>query len=113
MNKSLIAGAALAVAAASPALAADLPFKAVEPVRAFTWTGCYAGGHIGGAQAQKDVTDPVQLVQDGFLGLGTTVGVTTVTAQPTGSVLGGQAGCDYQMSTWVVGFEAAVSASFG
>jgi outer membrane immunogenic protein len=87
MNKSLLAGAVIAVAAASPALAADLPFK-VEPLRAFTWTGCYAGGHVGGAQANKDVTDPVQLVQDGFLGAGTTVGVTTVTAQPTGSVIG-------------------------
>jgi outer membrane immunogenic protein len=113
MNKSLLAGAVIAVAAASPGLAADLPLKAIEPVPVFTWTGCYAGGHIGGAQANKDVTDPVQLVQDGFLGLGTTIGVTTVTAQPTGLVLGGQIGCDYAFrGNWVVGFEGAVSASY-
>lgn len=112
MNKSVIAGATLALAAASPALAADLPLKAIEPVRTFSWTSCYAGGHVGGAEARKDVTDPVQLVQDSFLGLGTTVGVTTLNAQPTGLIVGGQAGCDYQMSRWVVGFEAAVSGSF-
>jgi outer membrane immunogenic protein len=114
MNKSLLASAALAAAvAAAPALAADLPFKAVEPLHAFTWTGCYAGGHVGGAQANKDVTDPVQLVQDGFLGAGTTVGVTTVTVQPTGLILGGQIGCDYQFpGSWVVGFEGAVTASY-
>jgi outer membrane immunogenic protein len=114
MNKSFLASAALAATvAAAPALAANLPFKGVEPVPAFTWTSCYAGGHVGGAQAQKDVTDLVQLVQDQFLGAGTTVGVTTVTAQPTGLVLGGQIGCDYAFSgNWVVGFEGAVSASY-
>lgn len=114
MNKSLLASAALAAAvAAAPALAADLPLKAVEPLRAFTWTGCYAGGHVGGSQANKDVTDPVQLVQDEFLGAGTTVGVTTVTAQPTGLIVGGQIGCDYQFpGRWVVGFEGAVTGSF-
>jgi outer membrane immunogenic protein len=114
MNKSLLASAAFAtVIAASSAFAADLPLKAVEPVRAFTWTGCYAGGHVGGAQAQKDVTDPVQLVQDSFLGLGTTVGVTTVTAQPTGLIFGGQIGCDYQFpGSWVLGFEGAVTGSY-
>jgi outer membrane immunogenic protein len=103
MNKSLLASAAIAVAiAASPSLAADLPLEAVAPVPPFTWTGCYAGGHVGGAIGQKDVTDPVQLVQDQFLGPGT-----------TGSILGGQLGCDYQFSrNWVVGFEGAVSASY-
>jgi outer membrane immunogenic protein len=114
MKKSLLASAVIAVAtAASPALAADLPLKAVEPVLPFTWTSCYAGGHVGGARAQKDVTDPVQLVQDQFLGAGMTVGVTTVTAQPTGSILGGQLGCDHEFSgRWVLGFEGAVSASY-
>jgi outer membrane immunogenic protein len=113
MNKSLLASAAFAIAAASPGLAADLPLKGGAPLPAFTWTSCYAGGHVGGASAQKDVTDPVQLVQDGFLGLGTTVGVTTATARPTGLILGGQIGCDYQWpGNWVVGFEGAVSASY-
>ena len=113
MNKSMLAAAAITIASASPVLAADLPLKAVEPLPPFTWTSCYAGGHVGGAWAQKDVTDPVQLVQDGFLGLGTTVGVTTVTAQPTGLVLGGQIGCDYQFfPSWVAGFEGAASASY-
>ena len=38
----------------------------MAPVALFSWTGCYAGGNVGGGWASKDVTDPVQLVQ-GFL----------------------------------------------
>jgi opacity protein-like surface antigen len=115
MRKSLLAGATIsALAAAAPALAADLPFTAPPPAApAFTWSGCYAGGHVGGARAGKDFTDPVQLVQDQFLGLGSTVGVTTVNTVPTGLMIGGQIGCDYQSpGNWLVGFEGAVSGSY-
>jgi len=112
MRKSLIASVALAASTLSaPASAADLPVKApVAPV--FSWTSCYAGAHVGGAWAEKGVTDPVQLVQDQFLGLGTTVGVTTLNVQPTGFIYGGQIGCDYQFpGSWVVGIEGTLSAS--
>lgn len=39
---------ALAGLAASPAIAADLPLKAVPPVPVYLWTGFYAGLNLGG-----------------------------------------------------------------
>jgi outer membrane immunogenic protein len=106
------AAAALAVIMAGPAVAADMPLKEAIPFAArFNWTSCYLGGHLGGGFARKDLTDPVRLVQDSFLA-GSTTGVTTVSPSPTGIVIGGQIGCDYQFaSSWVVGIEGAVSAS--
>lgn len=112
MKKLLLASVAIALSPiGAPAFAADLPVTAV-PFAIFSWTGCYAGGHGGGGWARKDVTDPVQLVQDAFLGPGSTVGVTTVSTDPTGFLIGGQFGCDYQFApSWVVGLEGAVSAT--
>lgn len=114
MRKLLLANAAaLAMAVAGPVLAADMPLKAETPFAArFSWTGCYVGGHVGGGFGRKDITDPVQLVQDSFLGAGSTVDVTTVSPSPTGVVIGGQIGCDYQFApSWVVGIEGAASGS--
>jgi outer membrane immunogenic protein len=104
--------AALAVTLTGPALAADLPMKSeapyVEP--RFSWTGCYVGGHVGGGKGSKAMTDPVQLVQDSLIAPGTTTGVTTVTTSPTGAVIGGEIGCDYQFSSNVVmGIEGTAS----
>lgn len=114
MRKLLLANlAVLATTGAAPALAADLAVKAPAPfVERFTWTSCYLGGHIGGAWAQKDITDPVQLVQDSFLGAGTTTDVTKVNPAPTGAVIGGQIGCDYEFpSSFVIGIEGSASGS--
>lgn len=114
MRKLLLANAAaLAMTVAGPALAADMPLKAETPFAArFSWTGCYLGGHVGGGFGKKDITDPVQLVQDSFLGAGSTVGITTVNPSPTGVVIGGQIGCDYQFApSWVIGIEGAASGS--
>ena len=114
MKKLLFAtAAALALTIAEPVLAADMPLKAETPFAArFSWTGCYLGGHLGGGFAHKDITDPVQLVQDSFLGAGSTVGITTASPTPTGVVIGGQIGCDYQFNpSWVVGIEGAASGS--
>ena len=115
MRKLLLANlAALAITMAGSAFAADMPPIAKAPplVERFSWTGCYLGGHIGGGWAQKDITDPVQVVQDSFLGAGSTVGVTTVSPSPTGVVIGGQIGCDYQFaSNFVIGVEGAASGS--
>jgi len=92
-------------------LAADLPLERPASFAArFNWTSCYVGGHVGGGFGTKDITDPAQLVQDSFLGAGSTVGVTTATPTPTGVVIGGQIGCDYQFaSSFVVGIEGAAS----
>jgi outer membrane immunogenic protein len=103
--------AALASALATPVIAADLPMKTPMPVApVFSWTGCYLGGHVGAGRGTKDMTDPVQLVQDTLNGAGTTVGVTTVTTTPTGAVVGGQIGCDYQFAGGaVIGIEGSAS----
>jgi outer membrane immunogenic protein len=103
--------AALATGLATPAFAADLPMKAEVPVApVFSWTGCYVGGHVGGGRGSKAMTDPVQLVQD-TLSLGpVTTGVTTVTTTPTGAVIGGEIGCDYQFAgNVVIGIEGTAS----
>jgi opacity protein-like surface antigen len=112
MRKSHFAKAAvLAVTLAGPAVAADLPLKSPAPVvPAFSWTGCYLGGHIGGARASKAMTDPVQLVQDTLSGTPITTGITTVTTTPTGVVIGGEIGCDYQFAgNVVIGIEGTAS----
>jgi outer membrane immunogenic protein len=114
MRKLLFAtAAALAVTMVGPAVAADMPIERTTPFAArFNWTSCYLGGHLGGGFAHKDITDPVQLVQDSFLGPGMTTGVTTVSPSPSGIVIGGQIGCDYQFaSSWVIGIEGAASGS--
>jgi outer membrane immunogenic protein len=110
---SFASAAALALTIAASAHAADLPLRTETPFAArFSWTGCYLGGHLGGGFARKDITDPVQLVQDSFLGLGATTGITTVSPSPNGVVIGGQIGCDYQFApSWVVGIEGAASGS--
>ena len=105
--------AALAMSIAAPARAADLPLKTETPFAArFSWTGCYLGGHLGGGLAHKDITDPVQLVQDSFAAAAVTNGITTVSPAPSGVVIGGQIGCDYQFApSWVVGIEGSASGS--
>jgi outer membrane immunogenic protein len=118
MNKlSLLGVAGLALTAAAPALAADLPTQ--MPVKAtfqqrFTWTGCYMGAHAGGAWARTSGTDPLLLIQDNdvFGVPGSTVGTTTANIRQSGAVIGGQIGCDYQFSpNFVVGIEGGASGS--
>lgn len=114
MRKLLIANlAAAAMTMAGSAFAADMPITKAPPlVERFSWTGCYLGGHVGGGFAQKDITDPVQLVQDSFLFPGATTGVTTVNPSPSGAVIGGQIGCDYEFpSNFVIGVEGSASGS--
>jgi len=118
MSKFSLAGlAGLALVAAAPALAADLP--AEMPVKAtfaqrFTWTSCYIGMHAGGAWKSNTVTDPVLLVQDNVNlgGPGFTTGPTTAGVDEKGIVVGGQLGCDYQFaSNFVLGVEGTASGS--
>jgi outer membrane immunogenic protein len=79
---------------AAPAFAADLAVKAPPPVVVpvvFSWTGCYVGGHVGGAVSADRQTGV----------LGNSAGFSSA-----GFVGGGQAGCDYQFATgWVAGLE--------
>ncbi len=59
MKRFAIAVAALAAASSSPVLAADMALKAPQaPVPiAYTWTGCYIGGNVGGIWARDPGTD--------------------------------------------------------
>jgi outer membrane immunogenic protein len=115
MRKILFAQAAvLAVTLTGPADAADLPMKSEVPYVAprFSWTSCYLGGHLGGGRGSKAMTDPVFLVQENLIGAGTTTGINTATTSPTGAVIGGEIGCDYQFaSNVVIGIEGTASGS--
>ena len=93
-------------------MAADLPLKSEPPlVSRFAWSGCYLGGSLGGGFAQKDISDPVALVQESFAP-GSTTGITTANLSPRGAVIGGQIGCDYQFApSWVVGIEGFAAGS--
>jgi outer membrane immunogenic protein len=119
MKKLLLATSAI-LTLACPAFAADWPVRPLPPVAvlvpAFTWSSCYLGASIGYGWAKKDITDPIELVQDTIsglngLGLPPTSPLTTTGLSPKGWVLGGQFGCDYQFagSGWVVGFEGAAT----
>jgi outer membrane immunogenic protein len=101
MKKIFLTGTALLMAASSSAMAADLtrPAPAPAPVYTkapmmpvFTWTGCYVGGNGGGLWAKKDWTN-------------TLPGPAETSVTLSSWVAGLQAGCNYQVSTWVFGIQ--------
>jgi opacity protein-like surface antigen len=90
MKKILVAAIA-AAAFGMPAIAADMPVKAPPMgAPAFSWTGCYLGGNVGGAWGRDS---------DWEFELGGTGG----DPKYSGAIGGGQIGCDYQNGPWVVG----------
>jgi outer membrane immunogenic protein len=73
------------------ALAADMNAPAPALIPAYSWTGCYVGGNIGGA-----FTDDAATNRFG----------ATRSHDSSGFVGGGQVGCDYQFAPrWVLGAE--------
>jgi len=102
------------VSVASSAFAADLPVKApyiAAPV-AYSWSGCYVGGNLGGKWANN--SDTVSISGP------TTLAATTAPPSSTafgstnsGTVIGGgQIGCNWQApgSNWVFGIEGDADA---
>jgi len=89
--------AAAAVGGARPTSAADLarplpPAPAYVPP-AFSWSGFYIGGNLGGAWAQGSVTD-------------TLTGLNFSSGNSNGVFVGGgQLGVNYQISSFVLGVE--------
>jgi outer membrane immunogenic protein len=88
-------------------MAADLSapiYKALPPppAPAFSWSGCYIGGTVGGGYAWTQNTNTVNTTAFGDFG------PTQGFAQPTsGFAGGGQLGCNYQISRFVVGIEGS------
>ena len=127
------------VAASASAFAADLQpvYKAPVAAPAYSWTGLYVGGHVGGAWtdndwflpndamnsvAQEPIGTPFQgsfpnsaagllaAIQTGYQG--PTVGpfnVSSGTNSASGWLAGVQIGYNYQVKNWVLGVEGEAS----
>lgn len=95
MKKLLVAGAFMALGVFNSAHAADLPGRgeafapapAAVPVQGYNWTGFYAGLNAGyGWGSFRN-------------------GAAPLLGKPSGAVIGGQAGYNYQMNNFVIGAE--------
>jgi outer membrane immunogenic protein len=100
----------LTVAAAAdlpipPAYAAPAYTKA-PPVVSFSWTGLYAGIHLGGGGSNTDWSDDGNAVTT--LGSGV-LGLHDASYHATGFLAGGQLGYNYQIGWAVLGVEADAS----
>jgi outer membrane immunogenic protein len=99
MKKILLAGSALLTIVSGSAMAADMrparaPVYTKAPMMApaYSWTGCYIGGNVGGLWATKNWS------------LSTT-GATNSSEDISSGLGGGQIGCNYQVNTWVFGIQ--------
>jgi outer membrane immunogenic protein len=102
--------AAIVMAAAVPALAADMAPRyskapMAPPVVVYNWTGCYIGGNVGGGWARTTQS------RVGFID-GTVINPPQDFGSSDGRgdfIGGGQIGCDYQVGgNWVVGVQGMV-----
>jgi outer membrane immunogenic protein len=89
-----------------------MPLKAPPAAaRVYSWTGCYLGGSVGGIWRQSDTTTVA--VTDGGSGAAAAAAAGSLpTAFSYGGssfIGGGQLGCNYQTSNWVLGIETDFS----
>jgi outer membrane immunogenic protein len=91
MKRLLLASAAVLVAG---------QVQAAEP--RYSWTGCYVGGHVGGARNNVRFSEPDETAIFGaqyFAPIGSAISV-----KQSGGLGGIQAGCDYQFAqNWLAG----------
>lgn len=111
MKKILLAIAAIGGLGTAPALAADMALKAPPPPMP-TWTGWYIGGNIGGIWGNDPgsvATGPTPATA-GVPGTPAPAATSIPMASGTpGSVLGGfEAGYNYQIGNYLVGFEGDI-----
>lgn len=94
LKKLLLSSTFLVIGSmAAPAADLRLPVKApIAVAPAFSWTGCYVGAHVGGSQMHS-------FASTNFEGSGSSGD------NGTGTVAGGQVGCNYQAGNWVFGVE--------
>jgi outer membrane immunogenic protein len=114
MNKVILAGAGILAIMTVPAAAADLPapnvYKPAPPPAVFSWSGCYAGGQIGGQWGAWTA------------GVYHDVGIDPSLTRPRSDlggnaafIGGGQAGCNYEFAgaSSVIGIEGDIAGSSG
>ncbi len=107
---SMAGGAALIAAAAAPISAADLaarssPAPMYTPVPAFTWTGAYIGGNIGGIWGEHQF-EPITATQTaGPAGTCPSCGFSATTDRDSSLIGGFQSGYRWQTGIWVLGIE--------
>jgi outer membrane immunogenic protein len=84
-----------------------LAFRA--PLRFFSWSGCYLGGHLGWALANNDLTGSAFVAPAGPLNNQSFVYVTDtlpINFGSNGFLIGGQGGCNLEFTNrLVIGFE--------
>jgi outer membrane immunogenic protein len=102
MKKFLLSGVAVAaLLAVGPALAADMPVKAVPMAPpAWSWTGLYTGVHVGGGWGSTDYLDNSAV---GFPPGG------AIHQSPSGALGGTQTGARIQFGHAVFGLESKFS----
>jgi outer membrane immunogenic protein len=99
---------AVAVAAATfPAAAADIPVETIYQARPMVvvvrWTGVYVGAHLGAGGGRTDENAVP------FAFAGSTIAPLPTSIDRSGWFAGGQIGANYQIDSWVLGFEAQAS----
>jgi outer membrane immunogenic protein len=111
MKKILRANAALAAMVAGPAVAADMPVKALPaaPLTFYDWSGAYVGFNAGDTWYDSNRHFPTP----GAGGFGV-AGVNPDFSTSGGDgIYGFHAGAQWQWGVWVLGAEAALSECFG
>lgn len=107
---------AIFLLASGIAVAADMPVKApvykAPPPEVVSWTGCYAGGNIGGgwARSRDTWTGITEFPAGAFAAGAATVLPAAANADLTsdGFVGGAQVGCNIQKGTFVFGVEGDI-----
>jgi outer membrane immunogenic protein len=93
LGLSLGFGAVAHAADLAPIGPGPAPVYTKAPPPLWSWTGFYVGGNVGGAWGTSSATNP-------FFGFQTTGDYPT-----SGIIAGGQAGYNWQFSSWVLGLE--------
>jgi outer membrane immunogenic protein len=91
--RSLLAALAVSGLFSSAATAADLD-----------WQGCYVGIHAGAGHAKTGFTNTADTTDFGHLGPGDSFGYGF-----SGTIGGGQVGCNRRIDQWVVGVEGTLA----
>jgi outer membrane immunogenic protein len=114
-------GCAVVICVASMACAEAADFEVGVPpptlvrapvVRFFSWSGCYLGGHFGGAFVNNDITGTflVPTGPVGDLALVNVADTLPISFGSNGFLVGGQGGCNLEFTNrLVIGFEADAS----